>query len=79
MGTDKRARQKANRARAQQEAEKAVAKRKTLRTAAIVAAAIVGLVIFVWIASNIVADGNDEPTTPDVTLVETSTPANTDG
>lgn len=69
MGTDKRERQKANRALKQQQEEQAAARRKTLRYVLIGAVAIAALVLFVWIASGIVADDDDpEPTLPPATV-----------
>lgn len=85
MGTEKRERQKANRALKHQQEVQAVSRRKLLRRVAIGVAGVVALVLFVWIASNI-AGGDDDntPVTP-VTLPETipattpeTTPATTD-
>lgn len=59
MGTDKRERQKANRALGQQQAAQAASRRKTLRTVTISAAAVAALVLFVWIASTVVGDDDD--------------------
>ncbi len=72
MGTEKRERQKANRALKHQQEQQAVGRRKLYRKIAIGVAAIAGLLLFVWIASNVVG-GDDEPTTPvtPVTLPET--------
>ena len=69
MGTEKRERQKANRALKHQQEQQAVSRRKLYRKVAIGVAAVAALVLFVWIASNIVGD-DDEPSTP-VTLPET--------
>jgi ferric-dicitrate binding protein FerR (iron transport regulator) len=70
VGTEKRERQKANRALKHQEEARAAARRSLVRKIAIGVAAVAALVVFVWIASNLV-DGSDDdnPTTP-VTLPE---------
>jgi hypothetical protein len=67
VGTEKRERQKANRALKHQQQVQAVARRKLYRKVAIGVAAVVGLVLFVWVASTIVSD-DDEPSTPPATL-----------
>lgn len=71
MGTEKRERQKTNRALKHQQQQQAVSRRKLYRKVAIGVAAVAALVLFVWIASNVVSD--DEPSTPitPVTLPET--------
>ncbi len=74
MGTEKRERQKANRALKQQQLEQQASRRKLLRTALIVVGAIVAVFALVWVASNFVGD-DDEPTTP--TPVESVPPATT--
>lgn len=63
MGTEKRERQKANRALKHQQEQQAVSRRRLYRKVAIGVAAVAALVLFVWIASNIVGD-DDEPSTP---------------
>ncbi|HSP28780.1 MAG TPA: hypothetical protein VLN74_09545 [Ilumatobacteraceae bacterium] len=92
MGTEKRERQKANRALKHQQQVQAVARRKIYRKVAIGVAAVVALVLFVWVASNIVSD-DDEPstppatvpvdtpdtTTPDATTPDATTPDTTEG
>jgi len=86
VGTAKRERQKANRALKHQQEVQAVSRRKLFRNVAIGVAGVVALVLFVWIASNIVGgDDDNAPVTP-VTLPETipattpdTTPATTDG
>jgi hypothetical protein len=72
VGTEKRERQKANRALKHQQQQQAVSRRKLYRKVAIGVAAVAALVLFVWIASNVVSD-DEEPTTPvtPVTLPET--------
>ena len=76
MGTEKRERQKANRALKHQQEQQAVSRRKLYRKVAIGVAAVAALVLFVWIASNFVGD-DDDPNTPvtPVTLPETIAPA----
>jgi len=81
VGTEKRERQKANRALKHQQEAQSVARRKTYRTVAIGVGAVVAIILFVWIASNIVGTDDDGPTTP-VTLPETipdTAPDSTDG
>ncbi len=78
MGTEKRERQKANRALKNQQEVKAAARRTLLRKVAIGAAGVIAVVLFVWIASNIVSSGDDDgPVTP-VTLPAT-VPDSTEG
>jgi ferric-dicitrate binding protein FerR (iron transport regulator) len=69
VGTEKRERQKANRALKHQQQQQAVSRRKLYRKVAIGVGAVAALVLFVWIASNVVSD-DDEPSTP-VTIPET--------
>jgi hypothetical protein len=71
VGTEKRERQKANRALKHQQEQQAVSRRKLYRKVGIGVAAVAALVLFVWIASNVVSD-DDEPSTPitPVTLPE---------
>ena len=70
MGTEKRERQKANRALKHQQEVQSAARRSTYRKVAIGVGAVVAIILFVWIASNIVGSDDDGPTTP-VTLPET--------
>ena len=63
MGTEKRERQKANRALKHQQEQQAASRRKLYRRIAIGVAGVAALVLFVWIASNVVGD-DDEPVTP---------------
>ena len=68
MGTEKRERQKANRALKQQQIEQAAARRKTLRWVLIGVAAVAGVFLLAWIASTFVGD-DDDPVTPIETIV----------
>jgi hypothetical protein len=63
VGTEKRERQKANRALKHQQEQQAASRRKLYRKIAIGVGAVAALVLFVWIASNVVGD-DDEPVTP---------------
>jgi hypothetical protein len=63
VGTEKRERQKANRALKHQQEQQAASRRKLYRKIAIGVAAVAALVLFVWIASTVVGD-DDEPVTP---------------
>jgi cyclophilin family peptidyl-prolyl cis-trans isomerase len=65
VGTDKRARQKANRAQKQQQQVRAETQRKWTRIALIVVGAIVGVVGLAWLAGNVI--GDDDPETDPVT------------
>jgi hypothetical protein len=77
VGTDKRERQKANRALKHEQQVKAVARRKLYRKVAMGVGAVVALVLFVWIASNVVGN-DDRPGTPPATVpVAPGTVANT--
>jgi ferric-dicitrate binding protein FerR (iron transport regulator) len=82
VGTEKRERQKANRALKQQQQQQAASRRKLYRKVALGVGAVVALILFVWIASNVVG-GDDEPGTPvtPVTLPATvdTDPTTTDG
>ena len=78
MGTEKRERQKANRALKHQQEVQAVARRKLYRKIAIGVAGVVALVLFVWIASTIVGD-DEEPVTPvTVPAVDTTVASTTE-
>jgi hypothetical protein len=67
VGTEKRERQKANRALKHQQEVQAAARKKLYRKVGIGIAAVAAIVLFVWISSNIVGGDDDEPITP-VTL-----------
>lgn len=81
MGTEKRERQKANRALKHQQEAQAAARRHLLRKIAIGVAAVAGVVVIVWVASSIV--GGDDDNGPVVTVPEsvpaTDAPATTTG
>jgi ferric-dicitrate binding protein FerR (iron transport regulator) len=81
VGTEKRERQKANRALKHQQEAQAAARRGLLRKIAIAVAAVAGIVVIVWIASNVV--GGDDDNEPVVTVPEvvpaTDAPASTTG
>jgi ferric-dicitrate binding protein FerR (iron transport regulator) len=83
VGTEKRERQKANRALKQQQQQQAASRRKLYRKVALGVGAVVALILFVWIASNVVGGDDDEPGTPvtPVTLPATvdTDPTTTDG
>jgi len=64
VGTDKRERQKANRALKHQQEVKAVARKKLFRKVGLGVAAVAGIVLFVWIASNVVSGDDDQPAPP---------------
>jgi ferric-dicitrate binding protein FerR (iron transport regulator) len=70
VGTEKRERQKANRALKHQQQVRAVARRKLYRKVALGVGAVIALVLFVWIASTVVSD--DEPSTPPATVPASS-------
>ena len=75
MGTEKRERQKANRALKHQQEVKAVARRKLWRKVAMGVAAVAALVLFVWVASTFVSD--EEPSTPPDTVPTDTVPQDT--
>jgi len=81
VGTEKRERQKANRALKHQQELQQASRRKRIRVIGIGVAAVAGVFLIAWIASIFVGD-DEEPTTPTpVVTVETTTPApdSTDG
>lgn len=65
MGTEKRERQKANRTLRQQQELQAQSRRTLFRKVAIGVAALVAIIVVVYIASTVV--GSDDPVTPDGT------------
>jgi ferric-dicitrate binding protein FerR (iron transport regulator) len=78
VGTEKRERQKANRALKQQQVDQAASRRRMTRRIAIGVAAVAGVFLVAWIASNFVADDEPTPTpavtVPDVTLPDVTVP-----
>lgn len=75
MGTDKRARQKANREIGRQQVVKAQSRRKYTRIAALAIAGVAALLAFVWIASNVLGDDEETPdTVPTLTVPVESSP-----
>jgi hypothetical protein len=83
VGTEKRERQKANRALRNQQEVQAAARRTMLRKVAIGVAGVVAVIVFVWIASAIVSDDDTPvtpatlPDTPDATVPTDTTPSAT--
>jgi ferric-dicitrate binding protein FerR (iron transport regulator) len=72
VGTEKRERQKANRALRQQQELQQAARRKRLRLVAIGVAAVAGVFLLAWIASTFV--GEDDPATPSPVVTEAPEP-----
>lgn len=72
MGTEKRERQKANRALKHQQMEQQASRRKYIRYGVIAVVAIVGVFLIAWIASNFV--GDDDPATPTDTVAPITLP-----
>lgn len=92
MGTDKRERQKANRALKHQQIEQQASRRKTLRWVVIGVGAVAAVFLVAWVASTFVGDDDPatptdtvspivvDPATPDVAVtLPSSTPATTGG
>jgi ferric-dicitrate binding protein FerR (iron transport regulator) len=74
VGTEKRERQKANRALKQHQMEQARSRRRGLRLAALVVGGIAALVALVWVASLVVSDDDEQPpAVPVVTTIEPDT------
>jgi len=72
VGTEKRERQKANRALKQQQVQQEAGRRKTFRIIAIGVGAVAAVFLIAWIASNFVA--NDDPAPTPVDSVVTTLP-----
>jgi ferric-dicitrate binding protein FerR (iron transport regulator) len=70
VGTEKRERQKANRALKQQEAVRQQSRRKVTRWILIAVGAVAGVFLLAWIAGTVVGDDED-PVTPVDTVVDT--------
>lgn len=89
MGTEKRERQKANRALKHQQEVQAASRKKIYRKVGLGVAGVAAIVLFVWIASNVVGEDDNGPTTPatlpatilpaPIDTVPVATTANTDG
>ncbi len=75
MGTEKRERQKANRALRQQEIEKAESRRRGFRIAAIVIGGLVAVFGLVWIATVVTGDDDEATVTTEVVPDESLAPA----
>jgi hypothetical protein len=73
VGTEKRERQKANRALKQQQVEREQGRRKVVRWVLIAVGAVAGVFLLAWIAGNFVGD-DDQPVTPVDSVVEPVTP-----
>ncbi|MFK7917983.1 MAG: hypothetical protein AB8G14_07890 [Ilumatobacter sp.] len=72
MGTAKRERQKANKARREQEIARDQAKSRTLRLSLLIGGAIVAVFVIVAVAGRFFLDSDDEPdVVNDVTPIET--------
>ena len=71
MGTAKRERQKANRARREQEAVREQAKKRTLRLSLLIGGAIVAVFLIVAIAGRFFLDSDDDPVAPADSVVTT--------
>jgi ferric-dicitrate binding protein FerR (iron transport regulator) len=81
VGTEKRERQKANRAQRQQQMQQEANRRKTFRLIAIGVGAVAAVFLIAWIASNFVSDDDPAQVPADsivpATLVEGSVPVDT--
>ncbi len=77
MGTEKRERQKANRALKQQQMEKQASRRSTTRWILIGVGAVAGVFLLAWIASNFVGEDDPTPVQPVVTVPTETVPADT--
>jgi cyclophilin family peptidyl-prolyl cis-trans isomerase len=75
VGTEKRERQKANRALRQQEIEKAESRRRGFRIAAIVIGGLVAVFGLVWIATVVTGDDDEATVTTEVVPDDTLAPA----
>ena len=78
MGSEKRERQKANKAMRQQELAQAESRKRNLRIGALVVGGIAAVIGLVWIASAVTSDDEEQP--PATTVLEqptTSTSATT--
>ena len=74
MGTEKRERQKANRALRQQEIQKAESRRRTFRIGAIVVGGLVAVFGLAFIASVVTGDDDETPVSTEVVTTESLVP-----
>lgn len=72
MGTEKRERQKANKAMRQQELAQAESRKKTFRIAALAVGGVAAVIALVWVASIVTSDDSDEQP-PATTVIEQPT------
>jgi multidrug efflux pump subunit AcrA (membrane-fusion protein) len=75
VGTEKRERQKANRALKQQQLEKQASRRSLTRWIMIGVGAVAGVFLLAWIASNFVGEDDPTPVPPAVTVPAGTAPA----
>lgn len=79
MGTAKRERQKANRARREQEAVREQAKRRTIRLSLLIGGAIIAVFVIVAVAGRFFLDSDDDdPITPVDSVVTTEVATESD-
>jgi hypothetical protein len=79
VGTEKRERQKANKAMRQQELAQAESRKKNLRIGALVVGGIAVIIGLVWIASSVTGDDEQPPVTTVLEQPTTSAPVTTEG
>jgi ferric-dicitrate binding protein FerR (iron transport regulator) len=73
VGTEKRERQKANRANKQHQIQQEASRRKTFRLIAIGVGAVAAVFLFAWIASNFVGDDSPAPAPVDSVVTTPAT------
>jgi hypothetical protein len=79
VGSEKRERQKANKAMRQQEVAQTESRKRNLRIGALVVGGIVAVIGLVWIASAVTSDDEQPPATTVLEQPATSAPATTEG